>query len=57
MGIVWVSAGAGSVLTALLTMALSGSAQAQAPDISGHQFEGRLPFAALTTEGQARYPI
>src|SRR5262245_1994811 len=36
MGVVWVSACASSALTALLAMsALSGSAQAQTPDISG----------------------
>jgi hypothetical protein len=64
MGIVWVSAGAGSALTALLTMALSGSAQAQAPDISGTywatEYHAKIQLVGggdlpLTAAGKAAY--
>jgi hypothetical protein len=65
MGIVWVSARAGSAFTALLALsALSGSAQAQTPDISGTywagEYRGKIQIVGggdlpLTAAGKAAY--
>jgi hypothetical protein len=65
MGIVWVSARAGSAFTALLALsALSGSAQAQTPDISGtywaSEYHAKIQIVGggdlpLTAAGKAAY--
>jgi hypothetical protein len=65
MGIVWVSARAGSAFTALLALsALSGSAQAETPDISGtywaSEYHAKIQIVGggdlpLTAAGKAAY--
>jgi hypothetical protein len=65
MGVVWVSARASSALTALLAIsAVSGSAQAQTPDISGTywatEYSAKIQLVGggdlpLTATGKAAY--